>query len=49
MELRDIQKNEILRRKLAELKISIRHLAFEELVLCKNGSVSKKFVCGKFN
>lgn len=45
-ELRTYHNNEQLRNKLHSLRINVRHLNFEENMLCRSGSVLKRNICG---
>lgn len=47
-ELKTYHTNENLRNKLHELRINVKHLNLEEIPLCRNGTVPKKGICGKF-
>ena len=48
-ELRTINQNPELRKKLQDLRINIKHLRVDELTVCRNGSVSKKNICGEWD
>lgn len=47
-ELKTYHTNEQLRNQLDSLRINVKHLNLEENLLCRNGSVLKRSVCGKY-